>query len=191
MIRLFIVFSFLIFLPSILLAHGSHGSGLMAGFTHPILGIDHAIALFGTGILALFLDHKFKWFYTALIFILAMIIGGYLGINNEATFLIEKIIAASVLLIGLFIGMNKKINLVLILVSISIFGFFHGFAHGAEMPEATQAIKYIPGFALGALLMASLGMVICKFLISKSNPSPVSLFLSGLLVGMGFLILIS
>jgi len=39
-------FAFLIMLlPLSLFAHGGHGSGFMAGFTHPIFGLDHNIAL--------------------------------------------------------------------------------------------------------------------------------------------------
>ena len=40
-----ITLTFSIFVPTMLLAHGSHGSGVMAGFTHPILGVDHNVAI--------------------------------------------------------------------------------------------------------------------------------------------------
>ncbi|MEL6988742.1 MAG: HupE/UreJ family protein, partial [Bacteroidota bacterium] len=65
--------------PSLLFGRGSHGSGVMAGFTHPILGIDHAIAIFGVGLLGGRIKPSQP--YLLLIgFLIAMIIGGLFGI---------------------------------------------------------------------------------------------------------------
>jgi len=129
-------------LPIILLGHGSHGSGVMAGFTHPIFGIDHFVAILATGTLGYVLNPS-KWYLPLIAFITLMILGGLAGIDNEATFLIEKIIAFSVFALGLLIAFDLKPNLIISIIIISIFGGFHGFAHGAEMPESNTALKYI------------------------------------------------
>ena len=81
---------FLIGLPSILLAHGSHGNGVMAGFTHPIFGFDHMFAILGAGILSYLSDSK-NWHLYLLGFIIPMIIGGLLGIGNEVTMSLKQI----------------------------------------------------------------------------------------------------
>jgi len=177
-------------LPFTLLAHGSHGSGIMAGFTHPIFGLDHAIAILGTGFLGYLLKDT-KWYLVFLPFIIAMIIGGFLGINQDATLVIEKVIALSVLIIGLFSLFYKQINIIVILISLAIFGFFHGFAHGAEMPATTTSLQYISGYSLGALLMNVIGMLIGRGIASQNNLERNFYFVSGILAGCGIMILLA
>jgi urease accessory protein len=72
------------FTPVIAFAHGSHGSGVLSGFTHPIFGFDHFVAIVGTGILAYLLNPS-RWYVPVLAFVGAMIIGGLFGISNEAS----------------------------------------------------------------------------------------------------------
>jgi len=184
-----IIFSLVlsILMPMVIFAHGSHGNGIMAGFTHPILGIDHAIAIIGVGFIGRLINQS-KWYLFFILFLLAMIIGGFLGINKEATFIIEKIIASSVLVIGLFILFREKITKTIILVCISIFGFFHGYAHGAEMPQDMNSFVYVSGFSLGALLMTLIGMLICKSMDTKNNFEKIIYLLGGIFIGCGIII---
>jgi len=176
------------FLPLLLHAHGSHGDGMMAGFTHPILGMDHAFAIFGTGILGYLLNPK-KSYLLIISFVIAMIIGGLLGIDNEATLFIEKVIAFSVLAIGLMIAYNNKINLFLAVLLLSIFGFFHGYAHGAEMAETNTALKYVSGYSFGAILLGGVGMLIAKVIDSQTKSNRVIQFFGGILCGFGVMLL--
>ena len=189
MLRKIILPFFLLLLPISLLAHGSHGSGIMAGFTHPIFGLDHAIAILGTGILSYLID-KSKWYLYLGLFILAMIGGGIVGIDMEATEVIEKIIAVSVVIIGAFIGINNKINPMLFLIPLGIFGFFHGFAHGAEMPPDMSSSVYISGYSLGASLVGVIGMLISRFIRSKNAKERNIYFVSGVILGCGIMILL-
>jgi len=189
MIRKTTLFTLTLFFPFVLLAHGSHGGGIMAGITHPIFGLDHAIAIMGVGLLGALID-KSKWYLYLISFLIPMIIGGYFGINEEATFLIEKIIAFSVFAIGLFMLYFKKINTNLIFIVLAIFGFFHGFAHGAEMPDTTTGPLYITGFAIGTLIMGTIGMLICKFLNPNDGTNRFVNFVAGFVVGCGALIIL-
>ncbi len=173
---------FLIGLPSILLAHGSHGNGVMAGFTHPIFGFDHMFAILGAGILSYLSDSK-KWHLYLLGFLIPMIIGGLLGIGNEATFTIEKIIALSVFIIGALIASRVEINVLVGVVMLGIFGFFHGYAHGAEMSTDNTALKYVSGYALGTILVGSIGMLIGMGL--KKVNSKVILVVGLILMALG------
>lgn len=179
----------LLFLPTIIFAHGSHGSGVMAGFTHPIFGIDHNVAILGSGILGYLLDQK-KWYLAPLAFISAMIIGGFLGVENEATVFVEKTIAFSVLAIGFFIAIREKLNLILLLGLLAIFGGFHGYAHGAEMPETNTVFKYIPGYTLGAILLAVIGFFIGKMTNRKGKNDMAIHMISGIIIGCGVMMLL-
>ena len=178
---------FLLF-PFFSFAHGVHGNGILAGFTHPIFGLDHAVAIFGTGILG-FMVYKNKWFYVFLAFLVPMVIGGVLGIGQEATFLIEKVIAFSVFALGIMILMNQKLPLSLVLLLLAAFGFFHGYAHGAEMPDMSMYI-YIIGFAMGTFLLGVIGMLCARHLFNDEKIKGINYLPAGLLLGAGFMILL-
>lgn len=179
----------LLFLPLSLFAHGAHGSGFMAGFTHPILGVDHNIALVGTGILGYLLNQK-QWYLYPLAFITLMAIGGFLGIGQTATLGIEKFIAFSVLAIGLMIGWPLSFGKIATLIILALFGFTHGYAHGAEMPADTTALKYISGFVVGASLLTILGWSIHLFVQKQTNTDRLITLIGGALMGAGLLMLL-
>jgi len=161
MFQKIVSFFLLCALPQFLLAHGSHGDGIMAGLTHPIFGLDHNAAILGVGILGYFI-YKKKWYLSIAAFLVTMIIGGMLGIGNEATVMVEKMIALSVVLLGVLIIFRAKVHNYAVLFLLLAFGFFHGFAHGAEMPETTTAFKYILGYSLGTILLGLLGALLGK-----------------------------
>ena len=179
----------LLFLPIYAFAHGSHGSGFMAGFTHPILGIDHNIALLGTGILGYWQNRK-QWYLYPLAFILLMAIGGFLGIGQEATVAIEKFIAFSVIAIGSIIGLQLSFGQTITLLLLSVFGFAHGYAHGAEMPSETTAFQYISGFVIGAALLTVIGWGLSLFLQKRPNSQQLFTLVGGMLMGAGLLLII-
>ena len=179
----------LLFLPVYAFAHGSHGSGFMAGFTHPILGTDHNVALIGAGFLGYLLNQK-QWYLFPLAFILLMAIGGFLGIGQEATLGIEKFIAFSVAFIGVAIGLRLSLGKAIGLGVLALFGFAHGFAHGAEMPEDTTALQYISGFVLGAALLGVVGWGIANVIHRQENKERWITFFGGILAGAGLLLLL-
>ena len=176
--------------PLFLLGHGAHGGGIMEGLTHPIFGLDHFIAILGTGVLGYLLNPS-KWYLPLLAFLGLMIIGGFLGISNEATFLLEKIIAFSVLAIGTAIAFKLRVGLIPVLVVVGIFGFCHGYAHGAEMSETNTALKYISGYSIGTLIASTLGMLLARLVNSQSQGEINCRILGGVIMGCGIMILMS
>ena len=175
--------------PILSFAHGSHGSGFMAGFTHPILGIDHNLAIVGTGIIGYVLNKK-QWYFYPAAFMVMMIIGGLLGIGNEATSLIENIIVGSVIVIGVVLGLSLKPSTIVAVSVLGIFGFVHGYAHGAEMPETTTAFKYISGYIGGAALLSLLGLVIGKLIGRKIAAVQYQILIGGILIGSALMMFI-
>ena len=177
----------LLCLPCLLLAHGSHGNGVMAGFTHPIFGLDHMFAILGAGILGYLSDSK-RWYLYLLGFLIPMIVGGLIGIGNEATFTIEKIIAFSVFLMGALIATRIEIHLVIGVILLGIFGFIHGYAHGAEMSVDNTALKYVSGYALGTALVGSVGMLIGMGLKAANSKLIIVAGLILMAVGIHFIL---
>ena len=119
-----------------------------------------------------------------------MVVGGFLGIGNEATLVIEKVIAFSVLSIGLLIIFKNRLNIGIILGLLVVFGFFHGYAHGAEMPETNTVYKYIPGYTMGAALIALLGAFIGKRVTASKEVSSYTYVIGGILIGCGVMLLL-
>lgn len=169
--------------PLIGYAHGSHGTGIMAGITHPIYGLDHAATLVGVGFLGYLIDQR-NWYTPLLCFIAAMVVGGLVGQGNEATVLIEKIIAFSIIAISLLALCSKAIGKLAVLIALTGFGFVHGYAHGAEMPEATTLVEYVGGYTLGAAVMGFLGMVLSRILRILDSKI-MTQFLIGIFIGIG------
>ena len=183
-----IIFSILF--PTLGWSHGSHGSGFVAGLTHPIFGLDHAFAIFGLGIMSHYLKPT-SWYFYPLAFIAPMVVAGYIGIDQEGIVFVEKIIALSVVVIGLGLALLKPKSNLAIYLAIALFGAFHGFAHGTEMPEGTTALQYIPGFLVGALLLSIVGLAVGKMIDRTVNSLRYYVLLGGFIAGAGFIILIS
>lgn len=176
-------------LPTLLLAHGSHGNGIVAGFTHPIFGLDHNFAILGVGIYSFISGNK-RWFLYPILFLIAMIGGGLLGIENESNIVIEKIIAFSILVMGLFIAYRFDSNFALSALIIAVFGSVHGFAHGAEMPVDNTALKYISGYSIGTIVLSSLGVLIGKLTYSLGMDAKHLSIFGGVIAGLGITFLL-
>ena len=189
MISRLIMLSFILFTPLLTYAHGGHGSGIVSGFTHPIFGVDHLVAILGAGFMGYVINPS-RWYIPLLAFVSLMIVGGLLGIGNEATFTIEKIIALSVFVIGILLAFDIKIKLVLAIIILGIFGFFHGYAHGAEMSPTNTALKYISGYTLGTLLAGTIGMLLSRWLHSDSNKKEYLRIVGGVICGCGIMMLL-
>ena len=82
-------------------------------------------------------------------FIIAMLAGLFIIISGYNLFLVEFIIAISLLLIGVFIISGKKVNFSFISSSLLVVGLFHGWAFGETIVgQENAAISH--GATLGA-----------------------------------------
>ena len=135
-------------------AHTGEGAanGFLAGVLHPITGFDHLLAMVAVGIWGATLGKPLVW-ALPVAFPMLMVVGGILGIAGVPLPYIESGIAASVVVLGLAIAAAWRAPAPIALVIVAAFGVFHGYAHGAELPEATSPSAYVAGFVLctGAL----------------------------------------
>ena len=171
-------------MPLLIWAHGGHGSGFMAGLTHPILGLDHLLAIFAMGLYAKqnFRDNTWPIIFS---FVLAMIIGGLIGVNAEPFPFEETVIIGSVLLYGLMLGVPFKISKYAFIGLGFIIALFHGHAHGVEIPAGSSTLQYVPGFAIGALVIAGFGEFVGRHL--DSQQIGIVRFIGGFIFGMGLM----
>lgn len=146
-------------LPFPAMAHTGigHTTGFAAGFTHPVSGADHMLAMVAVGLWAAQMGGRAVWAVPAA-FVAMMMVGGALGMSGISVPFIEQGILASVLVLGALIAGAFRFPVVLSSILVGIFAVFHGHAHGAEMPVAIGAISYSSGFALATALLHVVGI---------------------------------
>ena len=141
---------------------GIVAGGFMAGFLHPLNGLDHLLAMVAVGIWGASLGRPLIW-ALPVTFPLLMVVGGVLGIAGVPVPYVEPGIAASVVMLGLAILAAWRAPIILALVVVGLFGVLHGYAHGTELPTAAAPEAYTAGFVLctGLLHLAgiALGMI--------------------------------
>jgi len=144
-----------------LLLH-SHGQGFEAGLIHPLMGIDHLLAMMMVGVLAASIGGRAMWL-APLTFVSGMVLGGFAGIAGTSLPGIEAAIAVSVILLGLAIATRVNLPNSLALAACATFGLVHGHAHGAEMPLIAQPVLYAAGFVLATAALHLSGILIQRF----------------------------
>lgn len=149
-IIVFLLISSLI--PSFLFAHDEGGSGFISGLTHPVLGLDHLLAMISVGILSAQIGGRAILLVPS-VFVVVMLIGGLIGIQGNVIPYVELAIALSVIVLGLAIMIEKKFPILITMIFVGVFAFFHGNAHGLEMPTLAHPIMYAGGFVLGTTLI--------------------------------------
>ena len=142
-------------------AHDESGlaGGFISGVKHPVLGIDHLLAMFSVGLWGAFLGRPLIVALPVL-FPAVMVVGGLLGIAGAPMAPVEIGIALSVVLLGIAIAAAYRAPVWLACVLVGVFGLFHGYAHGQELPAAADPAAYGLGFVLatGALHLAGVGV---------------------------------
>jgi len=156
--------------PVAALAHtDDSATGFMSGLLHPILGLDHFLAMMSVGIVSAQLGGRNIWLVPA-IFVTAMVMGATVGIYGIEWPLAETGIAASVLLLGTAVVVVKQgSNVLLIMMVTALFGSLHGHAHGMEMPRAADPVFYAGGFLAGTTAIHILGVAIGYFLTTRHD----------------------
>ncbi len=174
-------------IPTLALAHATQeaSSDFMAGFTHPIFGLDHLLAMLAVGIVSTQLAAKRAIWTLPATFVLAMIAGGYAGMSGTELGGVEMGIALSVTLLGTSIFFGSKLPQLFIYLLVAAFGVYHGFAHGAEMPEQAHAEQFVGGFVLATIVIHLAGVSIGLFTTTIRAGHEYLRFAGGVIAGLG------
>jgi len=149
-------------LPLLAHAHPGHeGHELTWDFTsgavHPFSGWDHLLAMGAVGIWAAQLGGRSRWL-VPLAFVGVMTLGAILGRAGLVFADAEQGIAASILILGLLIAAAVKLPLPASMAIVGAFAFFHGFAHGTEMPATASGLGYGAGFIAATASLHAIGL---------------------------------
>ena len=142
-------------------AHTGEGTvgGLIGGFTHPITGFDHVVAMVAVGLWGAFLGEPAIWLLPV-VFPLVMVAGGMLGIMGVPLPGVEVGIACSAIVLGLMVALAVRPPLWVAAALVGIFAVFHGYAHGAELPDAADPVAFSIGFVIATGLLHLSGITI-------------------------------
>ena len=132
-----------------------HGS-LAAGFSHPLFGADHVLAMVSVGLWAAVLGGRALWTLPSA-FVAAMCAGFLLSLAGLTLPFVEPAILASVIVLGVLVAMTVRLPLGAGTALVGVFALFHGYAHGAEIGSAA-ALRYLAGFAAAAALLHVAGI---------------------------------
>ena len=143
------------------LAHTGHGDthGFVAGFLHPVGGLDHVLAMVAVGLFAAHLGGRALWAVPAA-FVALMAVGGALGINGVNVPFVETGIALSVVVFGLVLAAGVTLPVGVAMGLVGFFAIFHGHAHGAEMPADASGASYAAGFMVATALLHGAGVAV-------------------------------
>jgi urease accessory protein len=136
-----------------------HDSGLLSGLLHPLMGVDHILAMVAVGLLA-FMGQGAARLVLPALFVSAMLLGGGLALQGMALPFVEAGIAGSVIILGGVIALGRRLPAGVAPALTILFGLFHGTAHGAEMPAALSALTYSAGFAVATMALHGAGLTI-------------------------------
>lgn len=179
-----------VLLPTVAMAHPFHdGPGNLAGgMLHPLVGLDHLVALLAVGIWSAEQHGGDRW-WLPLTFLGMMIVGAMAGMELGAISFNEHLIVSSVLVLGGIVAMMWRPSLTVGLPVLSIFALAHGAAHGAEMPVAGSPFGFILGFSLSAATIIAAGFAGGQFLRHVADSKGVRIAGAAIVIAGCFLLL--
>ena len=185
------IFTFIILaFPTFVFAHEVEGGGgFFSGFSHPVLGFDHLLAMLSVGILSAQMGGKAIWKVPAT-FVAVMLLGGILGMNNIGLISVELGIVCSVLILGIAIAANKELPALIAMIFVGFFAMFHGHAHGTEMPYLAEPVFYALGFIVGTAVIHIAGVMIGSVATKFKDGQQLLRFLGAGISGVGFHMLV-
>ncbi|WP_426990631.1 HupE/UreJ family protein [Cupriavidus sp. 30B13] len=180
------------------IAHPGHdaatvGASLWAGLLHPFTGMDHLLAMAGVGVWsALGARSPREALRMPFVFVALMLAGAALGLAGAGLPLVEPMIAASLLVIGLLVALRARLPAWAGMAIVGGFAVFHGYAHGAELPTAAGALPaaaaYVGGFTVATMALHLGGIGVGQVLrrhagwLARAAGAGVALYGVGLMV---------
>ncbi len=161
-------------------AHTGIGStsGFMNGFLHPVGGIDHILAMVMVGVFAAQLGGRAIWLVPAS-FVTVMAFGGALGVAGITVPFVELGIGLSVVVLGAVVALRLHPAVPVAMGLVGFFAVFHGYAHGAEMPESAAGLAYGLGFMAATALLHAAGLGFGLAITGKGSRFSETLVRSG------------
>ena len=176
-----------------ILLHTYGGGGILSGFLHPLLGIDHLLAMLAVGFLSAQIGKRAIWTVPTA-FVGLMALGAFLGIAGIHLPLVEYGITGSVVILGAGILAYRGLPEWAGVALAGFFGFFHGHAHGTELPELTNTIglliAYITGFLVATASLHVIGALVGMMAIRSERGKMLVRAFGGVMAVIGVILVL-
>ena len=151
-------------------AHAGHdaGSGFTSGLLHPMLGLDHLLAMAAIGFWSVRQSNIMKN-ATPLFVVGGMILGAGLAWGGLSLPGVETGITFSVLVAGILIAALARMPTAVGGSLVGAFMLFHGFAHGTEMPAGASLAAYLAGFSIATLAITLAGRGLGSLMVKADS----------------------
>jgi len=144
-----------------------HGhDSFMTGLLHPLGGMDHLLAMLAVGIWSAVSARRAgpALLWGPLAFANMLVLGALLGLQGVGGVVVEPMVAASVLALGLLVLTRQGMGVVGSMALVGGFAVFHGLAHGAELAAITDvggnAVAAIAGMFTTTIALHLLGVAL-------------------------------
>lgn len=138
---------------------GAHHHGFLAGFMHPLTGLDHLAAMLAVGLWSALAARNGRELLAAPLGFAAMLLAGALmGLAGVALPAVEPMIAASLLVLGLLVFTRKRLPALASAALVGVFAVFHGLAHGQELAGESDAALTLAGMLAATVLLHAAGI---------------------------------
>ncbi|HXH65442.1 MAG TPA: HupE/UreJ family protein [Mariprofundaceae bacterium] len=165
-----------------------HGMGFAGGFMHPLGGHDHLLAMLAVGFWSARLGGSALWMLPT-VFLASAAMACLLAVGGGGLVpVMEGGIAASLVALGMLITLEARPGLAPAASLVAVFGLFHGYAHGAEMPFAASPLDYAAGFLLATAMLHVIGVALGAMTLGQA--SRIVPRLAGLAVALPGLVLL-
>ncbi|MBI5462722.1 MAG: HupE/UreJ family protein [Gammaproteobacteria bacterium] len=145
---------------------GAEGAGFVAGMVHPLIGLDHLLALIGAGLWAGWLSGRAQYLLPSG-FLAGLFGGALLAWGGVYMPFVEPMIVVSVLVVGVLAASAARPSAMLGTALLFVFALFHGHAHGTELPQTAQPLLYMLGLLIGSALVQLAALRVAVALRSK------------------------
>lgn len=133
------------------------GGATQAGFLHPFTGLDHLLVMVAVGLWAVQIGGRALWLLPCS-FVGTMILGGAIGLGGVHQPLIEHGILASIVLLGVALGIAWRPSVLVSALCVGAAGLCHGYAHGSEMPSGALPLMFFIGMLAATSLLHAFGV---------------------------------
>lgn len=170
-------------------AHQIGGYGFASGASHPLLGVDHLLAMVAVGVIAVRMGGR-ALSALPVAFVAFMLIGGGLAVSGGALPVVETVIALSVVIAGIVLVLGKDVSLRSAAAVVAFFALFHGHAHGEEMPMFAHPALYAIGFTLSTAFLHAAGVLVGRYAVKTGLSTGILRFAGAGMSLVGILLLI-
>ena len=164
------------------------GEGLLSGFGHPIIGLDHFAAVVAIGCLAA--AHR-TGSVLALSYVVTMMLGVVIHLTGVSVPGAELLVALTVLALGFTLLLDRALSPAMALIAFALVGLIHGYVLGESIygAEQTPLVAYLIGLAVVQSAISLGAMFVARAVLRRADVVTLRL-IGASIAGIGLAIIV-